>query len=95
MDNLLRDQAERDHPLIRPRIAEIMRSLREHPPAMIFAGYPPFPELASFLQEHYVPSRLVPTRNGLGLWVARSYYAAFENFSPPAPAPSSATGGGL
>ena len=32
VDNLLRDQAERDHPLIKPRIAEIMRSLREPAP---------------------------------------------------------------
>ena len=78
VDNLLRDQAERDHPLIKPRIAEIMRALREKPPALIFVGYQPFPELRAFLLERYLPSRLVPSVNGLGLWVDREHYAAFE-----------------
>ena len=45
VDNLLRDQAERDHPLIKPRIDEIMRDLRDRPPALIFVGYAPFPAL--------------------------------------------------
>jgi 4-amino-4-deoxy-L-arabinose transferase-like glycosyltransferase len=81
VDNLLRDQAERDHPLIKPRIAEIVRSLHGHPPALIFVGYPPFPELRAFLRERYLPSRLVPTRSGLGLWVEREHFGEFENFS--------------
>jgi 4-amino-4-deoxy-L-arabinose transferase-like glycosyltransferase len=85
VDNLLRDQAERNHPLIRPRIAEIMRSLRSQPPALIFVGYTPFPELRSFLHEHYLPSRLVPARADLGLWVERTKYRAFETFSSPTP----------
>jgi hypothetical protein len=80
VDNLLRDQAERDHPLIKPRIDEIVRDLRARPPALIFVGYAPFPELRALLKERYLPSRLVPTRNGLGLWVERESYAAFENF---------------
>jgi 4-amino-4-deoxy-L-arabinose transferase-like glycosyltransferase len=80
VDNLLRDQAEREHPLIKPRIAEIMRALRERSPALIFAGYPPFPELTSFLRAGYRPSSLVPTRNGLGLWVKRERFAAFEDY---------------
>jgi 4-amino-4-deoxy-L-arabinose transferase-like glycosyltransferase len=80
VDNLLRDQAERDHPLIRPRIAEIMRDLRAHPPALIFVGYSPFPQLRTFLQERYLPSTLVPARNGLGLWVERNHDGPFENF---------------
>jgi 4-amino-4-deoxy-L-arabinose transferase-like glycosyltransferase len=79
VDNLLRDQAERDHPLISPRIAEIIRDLRAHPPALIFVGYSPFPELRTFLQERYLPSTLVPARNGLGLWVERDHYGPFEN----------------
>ena len=45
VDNLLRDQAEREHPLIKPRIAEIMAALRDRPPALIFVGYAPFPAL--------------------------------------------------
>ena len=31
VDNLLRDQAERDHPLIKPRVEEIIRDLRRIP----------------------------------------------------------------
>lgn len=81
VDNLLRDQAERDHPLIKPRIEEIMATLRRRPPALIFAGYRPFPELAAFLRENYLPSRLVPSVNGLGLWVERSRFAEFEAFT--------------
>ena len=83
VDNLLRDQAERDHPIVKPRIEEIMRSLRERPPALIFAGYPPFPALRSFLFENYTPSKLVPFGNGLGLWVQKDHYQAFENFDGP------------
>ena len=66
VDNLLRDQAERDHPLIKPRIAEIMRALRERPPALIFVGYAPFPALRAFLRERYLPSRLVPAQERAG-----------------------------
>ncbi len=80
VDNLLRDQAERDHRLIKPRIAEIMSSLRARPPALIFVGYAPFPALRMFLRERYVPSALVPAQNGLGLWVDREHYNAFERF---------------
>jgi 4-amino-4-deoxy-L-arabinose transferase-like glycosyltransferase len=69
VDNLLRDQAERDHPLIQPRIAEITRVLKDHPPALIFVGYTPFPALRELLHERYLPSRLVPSRGDLGLWV--------------------------
>jgi 4-amino-4-deoxy-L-arabinose transferase-like glycosyltransferase len=84
VDNLLRDQAERDHPLIKPRIAEIMRDLQTRPPALIFVGYSPFPQLRTFLREHYLPSILVPARNGLGLWVQRDRYGTFESFREPA-----------
>jgi hypothetical protein len=83
VDNLLRDQAERNHPLIKPRITEIMQSLRARPPAVIFVGYAPFPELRSFLHEHYLPSRLVPARSDLGLWIERTKYREFEASSSP------------
>jgi hypothetical protein len=85
VDNLLRDQAELDHPLIKPRIAEIMSALRDNPPALIFAGYAPFPALRAFLRERYLPSGLVPARNGLGLWVDRERYRAFERYESPTP----------
>lgn len=86
VDNLLRDQAERNHRLIRPRIEEIVRTLRARPPALIFAGYAPFPELRAFLREKYLLSGLVPASNGLGLWVRRDHFADLER--------STATGAG-
>ncbi len=85
VDNLLRDQAERDHLLIRPRIREIMSALRASPPALIFTGYAPFLALRSFLREHYLPSGLVPARNGLGLWVQRDYFNVFEQSGSTSP----------
>ena len=85
VDNLLRDQAEREHPLIKPRIAEIMSDLQERPPALIFVGYAPFPALRAFLRERYLPSGLVPAQNGLGLWVERGHFNAFERFHGAAP----------
>jgi len=96
VDNLLRDQAGRDHPLIKPRVEEILRDLRERPPTLIFAGYPPFPELRSFLFENYLPTNLPGTPlektlpppqaqagNGIGLWVEKSKYRAFEDAFTP------------
>ena len=56
VDNLLRDQAGRDHPLIGPRVAEIMATLRGRPPELIFAGYPPFPACARSCPDRYLPS---------------------------------------
>jgi 4-amino-4-deoxy-L-arabinose transferase-like glycosyltransferase len=95
VDNLLRDQAERDHPLIKPRIAEIMTALREAPPALIFTGYAPFPALRDFLRDRYLPSGLVPARNGLGLWVQREHYRAFERFQDTVPRSRSGPDRGL
>jgi len=82
-DNLLRDYADKPHPIITPRIAEIMDDLRAKRPPLIFVGYPPFPALKALLNEAYVPSQLVPAGGGLGLWVAKDRYAAFENFDGP------------
>jgi 4-amino-4-deoxy-L-arabinose transferase-like glycosyltransferase len=73
VDNLLRDQADRDHPLIRPRIDEIVRTLENRPPELVFAGYPPFPALRDFLNAHYLRSRISP-----GLWVLREGFGRFE-----------------
>lgn len=80
VDNLLRDYADRPHPLISPRVAEIMDDLRTKRPPLIFVGYPPFPALRDFLMEGYLPSKLVAAGGDLGLWVAKDRYAAFENF---------------
>lgn len=73
VDNLLRDQADRDHPLIEPRTHEIAATLRLHPPQLIFTGYPPFRELREILKEHYLPSSIAR-----GLWVIREEYGRFE-----------------
>jgi 4-amino-4-deoxy-L-arabinose transferase-like glycosyltransferase len=73
VDNLLRDQADRNHPLIEPRIEEIGAVLRSHPPELIFTGYRPFRELDALLRERYLPSQLAR-----GLWVDRNEYARFE-----------------
>jgi hypothetical protein len=74
VDNLLRDQAGRNHPLIGPRVEEIVATLRRRPPELILTAYPPFPALRAFLAEHYLPSRLV-----LALWVRRDTFARFES----------------
>jgi 4-amino-4-deoxy-L-arabinose transferase-like glycosyltransferase len=73
VDNLLRDQAGRDHPLIGPRVEEIMATLRRRPPELILAGYALFPALRAFLSEDYLPSR-----RALGLWIRRDAFGRFE-----------------
>ena len=72
-DDFIRAFAGTNHPLVRPRIDRIMADLNANPPALIFAGYPPFPELKTFLENRYVPTHLA-----LGLWVDRSKAAEFE-----------------
>jgi 4-amino-4-deoxy-L-arabinose transferase-like glycosyltransferase len=74
VDNLLRDQADRGHPLIHPRTEEIMAALGRRPPELIFAGYPPFRALRAFLNQRYLPSQMAR-----GLWVERDLYRAFES----------------
>ena len=73
VDNLLRDQADRNHPLIHPRTEEIVAASKRRPPELIFTGYMPFRKLQKFLNEHYLPSRLVA-----GLWVRQKDYGSFE-----------------
>ena len=70
VDNLLRDQADRDHRLIRPRTEEIIATLNRSPPELIFTGYPPFQSLKEFLNDRYFPSAMAP-----GLWVRRQDFA--------------------
>jgi len=96
VDNLLRDQADRGHPLIEPRTQEIMSALERRPPELIFTGYPPFRALKAFLSERYLPSRIAP-----GLWIKRDDFGRFETAlwktSPrlPAGSPSIALAGSL
>ncbi len=74
VDNLLRDQADRDHRLIRPRTEEIMATLERNPPELILTAYPPFRALRSFVNDHYLPSM-----TARGLWVRQEYYRQFES----------------
>jgi hypothetical protein len=74
VDNLLRDQADRDHRLIRPRTDEIIATLKRSPPELIFTGYPPFHSLMPFLNDRYFPSAMAP-----GLWVRREEFGRFES----------------
>ena len=76
VDDFLKSFAGGDNPVARPRVERAMRDLRARPPSVIFAAYPPFPELGAFLRERYRPSRLA-----LGLWVDREKYADFEAFA--------------
>jgi Dolichyl-phosphate-mannose-protein mannosyltransferase len=73
VDNLLRDQADRNHPLIEPRTEEIIAALKREPPELVFTGYPPFRRLRAFLSELYLQSRMAP-----GLWIRRDAFGRFE-----------------
>ncbi len=83
VDNLMRDRAGTDHPIVGPRFDRILAELRERPPAIVYAGYPPPPALLDFLRRGYEPSRLTPSApDGRGLWVERGRYEAFEAAGP-------------
>ena len=74
-DDRTRNFAGSNHPFIGPRVERIMRELKDHPPDLIFTGYPPFPALEAFIYGNgYRPSRLVR-----GLWVNPRRWDAFEN----------------
>jgi 4-amino-4-deoxy-L-arabinose transferase-like glycosyltransferase len=80
-DPLMKAYATRGHPLTTPRIDRIMRDLNARPPELIFAGDPPFPALAAFLNERYLPHQAVAP-DGRGLWVERGLYGKFEAAGP-------------
>jgi hypothetical protein len=73
VDNLLRDQADRGHPLIGRRTEEIIAALERSPPELIFTGYPPFGALRAFINDRYLPSRMAA-----GLWARQDDYGRFE-----------------
>jgi 4-amino-4-deoxy-L-arabinose transferase-like glycosyltransferase len=73
VDNLLRDQADRNHPLIQPRTEEIVSAMRAQRPELVFTGYPPFRALSALLRQGYLPSRM-----SAGLWVRRDDFGRFE-----------------
>jgi hypothetical protein len=78
-NNLMRDFADRSHPVVSPRIAELMGDLRENRPELVFVAYPPFPALRAFLDENYLPSNLFPfAPDGRGFWVRKDRWADFQ-----------------
>lgn len=78
-DNLIKQHARGNHPLIRPRVARIMDDLRTKRPEIVFAGDPPTPAMLDWLEAGYLPSGLLPRMpDGRGLWVERDGYARFE-----------------
>jgi 4-amino-4-deoxy-L-arabinose transferase-like glycosyltransferase len=80
VNNLLRDQADRNHPLVQAQTDEIMATLHRNPPELIFAGYAPFQALHAFLSKSYLPSRRVvhDERTAIGLWIRNDDYGRFE-----------------
>jgi 4-amino-4-deoxy-L-arabinose transferase-like glycosyltransferase len=86
-DPLLEDYAKGHHrgdPLIEPRVERILRDLEAHPPSISYVAYPPFPALLRFLNQHDLRSGLLPRfPNGMGLWVDRNRFGAFETYAPP------------
>ena len=74
-DNLLRDQAGRNHPLIEPRTRAIVSAIEEHKPPLVFVAYPPYPELSAILRRDYLPSGIMS-----GLWIRQDSYGRFETF---------------
>jgi hypothetical protein len=53
-DPLMKKEAARYHPLVEPRKARIMTDLDRARPVVVYAGDPPFPQLARFLARKYV-----------------------------------------
>ncbi len=97
-NNLMRDFADRPHPVISPKIAELMDDLRENRPELVLVAYPPFPSLREFLEEGYLPTTLyrIPiSPDGRGLWVRKDRFAELtrsratvsQRESPPAQTP--------
>lgn len=73
-DPLLESLARTDpaHPLIRPRLARIIRDLEARRPEVIFVGVTPFRELHSLLEARYEVWKSMPgSRRGVGVWVLR------------------------
>jgi 4-amino-4-deoxy-L-arabinose transferase-like glycosyltransferase len=83
-NELLKAHAADEHPLVRRWLEETVRELRARPPALIFAGHPPFPALRQFLNERYLPSiREGASPDGRGLWIEKDRYGDYLK-PPPA-----------
>ncbi|WP_169976631.1 ArnT family glycosyltransferase [Tautonia rosea] len=77
-NNLMRDFADRPHPVVSPKIAELMTDLQENQPDLVLVAYPPFSALREFLEQGYLPTNLyrIPiSPDGRGLWVRKDRLA--------------------
>ncbi len=85
-DPLLEDYSRGFHqtdPRVRPRVDRIARDLAANPPGLVLVARPPFEDLRQFLADRgYRRSALtgmsVTSPDGLGLYVDRDHFAAFE-----------------
>lgn len=79
-DPLMKANFQKGHPLTTPRLAELMQSIREKRPGIVFCGDIPFDELKNYLQADYLPSTLTPiTPTGQGLYIRKDLYAQFHS----------------
>ncbi|HEU5115433.1 MAG TPA: hypothetical protein VFT74_02035, partial [Isosphaeraceae bacterium] len=75
-------QVGKRNPLVDRFLAETMHDLKANPPNLIFLGTRPFPELGNFVQERYVPSRLLEEGPFPLLWVRREDAETFNRGIP-------------
>ncbi len=98
-DPLLEDYARgyhRDHPRVRPRVDRIMSDLAAQPPSIVLVANPPFPALRRFLERGYRRAAMAGLNarspDGIGLWIDRAHFDAFEAAGRPDQTPGKATG---
>ena len=89
VNDLLKSQATRNHPLVSRWVREILTDLDRANPSLIFTGYPPFPALEERLKAHYQISKVVP--DAPALWVlnedARGFLLEGRKLRRPADEP--------
>jgi hypothetical protein len=85
----LRARVDSPDPLAAARLSRIMRDLEEHRPELVFAGYPPYPALRTWLESNATRTSIeldgqaLPIApRGMGLWVARDKLDLFESSTP-------------
>jgi 4-amino-4-deoxy-L-arabinose transferase-like glycosyltransferase len=75
--------AEGTHAAVRPRLEHLMADIEARPPALVFAGDPPFPGLAALIRERYTGTSQMPALpDGRGLWILPQRREAFEASGP-------------
>jgi len=86
-DPLAKSNIGSNHPLTRPRIERLAKSLKSKRPELIFCGDVPFPELKAMLARDYIASSLVgSTPDFRGLFVRKDKYQDFHSLIVPSEA---------